>query len=209
MCLYICPCCSLYCVSAVDLQSKITPSNGKKVTAKDFNTYLAANKVRHTPKPHSPGPPNPQPCCSQKSLVERLPALVLVETAVCIGSSCAPVEPQPPTLGPHCFRRFPLPCNPCDPPGFKGLQGKGNSGKQRGPRVGVGVRNPASNPALLSPWEFAPKPMLVSSSLLLALCRSLRLSRCGRMLRPSASSSPPLGLRRPPCATRTEQQQQH
>jgi hypothetical protein len=31
---------------AVDLQSKITPSNGKKVTGKDFNAYLAANKVR-------------------------------------------------------------------------------------------------------------------------------------------------------------------
>jgi glycine hydroxymethyltransferase len=29
----------------VDLQSKITPSNGKKVTGKDFNAYLAANKV--------------------------------------------------------------------------------------------------------------------------------------------------------------------
>lgn len=36
----------LLAVSAVDLQSKITPSNGKKVTAKDFNAYLAANKVR-------------------------------------------------------------------------------------------------------------------------------------------------------------------
>lgn len=40
-----CVLCVLLCV-AVDLQSKITPSNGKKVTGKDFNAYLAANKVR-------------------------------------------------------------------------------------------------------------------------------------------------------------------
>jgi hypothetical protein len=44
-------CAALVSLTTVDLQSKITPSNGKKVTGKDFNAYLAANKVRgHTPQ---------------------------------------------------------------------------------------------------------------------------------------------------------------
>lgn len=36
------------CVRAVDLQSKLAAGSGKKtVTGKEFNAYLAANKVRH------------------------------------------------------------------------------------------------------------------------------------------------------------------
>jgi hypothetical protein len=35
-------------VRAVDLQSKLAAGSGKKtVTGKEFNAYLAANKVRH------------------------------------------------------------------------------------------------------------------------------------------------------------------
>jgi hypothetical protein len=40
--------------TAVDVQSKVAAASGKKnVTAKEFNTYLAANKVRpdHTFSP--------------------------------------------------------------------------------------------------------------------------------------------------------------